>query len=130
MVFVLWQQYESMKILTEHLSSNMTIAVVIQQSVSRLILVSLLTYALVISVRNFSAAKHNALVNRHRINALSTFETFALAASDNETKAAVLLEATKAVFSPQVTGLLKNEPEPAHGAQIIEIIKSVASTTK
>lgn len=98
--------------------------VAIEMALSKVIVVSLLTYALVTCVRNFSSARHNVLVNRHRMNALSSYETFAAATDDRETRTQVLLEATKAVFSPQPTGLLKQEPEPSHGAQIIEIIKT------
>lgn len=103
---------------------------VVQHGLSRLAVVSLLTYALVVAVRNFSASWHNRVVNRHRLNAFGAFEKFANTAQDQQTKDAVLLEATRAVFAPQTTGYLKGEAEPAHGSQIVEIIRSMAGDSK
>jgi hypothetical protein len=46
------------------------------------------------------------VVDQHRQNALSTFETFMKAASDEQMKNAVLLQATQAILTPQATDSL------------------------
>lgn len=78
---------------------------------TRLAVLSLLGVALAFCVRNVSASRHNAVVNRHREESLKVFDYFltGVAEDDTETKNAVLLEATRSVFGPQPTGYLKGE---------------------
>jgi hypothetical protein len=76
--------------------------------------------------RNYSAARHNQVVNQHRRNALNTFRAFTeAAAGDEATKNAVLLEATRSIFAPQPTGYGKGENEPQPAAQILEVFRGV-----
>lgn len=59
------------------------------------------------SIRNYAAEKHLEIVNRHRQNALATFEAFAEASGDNqETRDRVLLAATDAIFDANQSGYL------------------------
>ena len=60
------------------------------------------------SIKNYTAQKHLEVINTHRQNALETFDTFvAAAAGDNrETRDAVLLSATEAIFDANQTGYL------------------------
>ena len=59
------------------------------------------------SIRNYTAEKHLEIVNRHRQNALATFEAFAEASGDNqETRDRVLLAATDAIFDANQSGYL------------------------
>jgi len=70
-------------------------------------------------------------LNKHRQNALNTFETFSKAAgTDTQTKNAVLLEATHAIFSNQQTGYLNQDGESDSPNRIIEIIKSSTSSAQ
>lgn len=78
-------------------------------------------------VRNYNAAQHNFTINQNKQNALSTFETFVSAARDEETKNAVLMQTTRAIFSNLPSGYLKNESADDGTSQIIEIAKSVNS---
>ncbi len=94
-------------------------------SLSKLVAVSLLTYLLVACFRNYSAHKHNEVVNRGKQVALATFEQFVKATADEPTKNAILTHACQAIFSAQTSGYLRNEPEPAHSNQIIEIVRSI-----
>lgn len=97
----------------------------INVTVAKVLLVTALFYSLNLCIKNYKAHKHNALLNRHRQNALNTFETFAKAAGDDsQTKNAVLLEATRTIFSNQPTGYMTNENESELPTRIIEIIKS------
>jgi hypothetical protein len=94
-------------------------------SLSKLVAVSLLTYLLVACFRNYSAHKHNEVVNRGKQVALATFEQFVKATADEPTKNAILTHACQAIFSAQTSGYLRNEPEPAHSNQIVEIVRSI-----
>jgi hypothetical protein len=98
----------------------------IQFSVTKIIVLSVLFYGLNLCTKNYKAHKHNSILNKHRQNALNTFETFSKAAgNDLQTKNAVLLEATRTIFSNQQTGYLNNENESDSPNKIIEIFKSV-----
>lgn len=104
-------------------------AEIVQFTITKIVVLSALFYGLSITNRNYKAHKHNGIMNKHRQNALSTFETFSNAAStDDQTKNAILLETTHSIFSNQQTGYLKAEGDSESNNKIIEIIKS--STTK
>lgn len=103
-------------------------SVLIQLSLSRLIVISILYYGVVFCARHYGGSRHNFVINRHRQNALSTFETFVKAASDAPTKDAVLVKATQAIFMPQSTGYSKGQSEPQPASPIIEIMRGVAGT--
>ncbi len=104
---------------------------IIQYSIAKLIILSSLFYGLSLSVKNYKAHKHNEIVNKHRQNALSTFQTFSMAAdNDISVKNAILLEATRTIFSAQQSGYLSNENETDSPNRIIEIIKNVTTNAR
>ena len=62
------------------------------------------------SIKNFTAQKHLEVINIHRQKALETFDTFVAAAEGNrETRDAVLLAATDAIFDANQTGYLSTK---------------------
>jgi len=84
----------------------------------------LLTIALW-SGKTYRALKHQAAVNRHRFLSIKTFQTFMSAAVDQNIKDAVLLEATKTVFSHTATGYLASGQEgTSTDSRAIEILRS------
>ncbi len=96
----------------------------LQAAIAKIVLFSILYFAVVWSGRNYRAHQHNYVVNKHRQNALGTFEAFVKAASDEATKNAVLLHSTEAIFSPGVSGYLASEKDKSATApQILEILK-------
>jgi hypothetical protein len=102
-----------------------TLPVVVQQAIGKLIVFSGLTYALLWSARNYTANRHNVIVNRHRANSLQTFEAFVSAAEgDSETKSAVLLQATTSIFAAQPSGYSAKEPEVDQPSRFVEILRS------
>jgi hypothetical protein len=77
------------------------------------------------AAKNYRTHRHLVVVNQHRQSALRTFEAFIKAASgDDQTKNAVLLEATRCIFAPANTGYLGGEEENPSN-RIIEIFKTV-----
>lgn len=92
--------------------------------IPKLIVLVILTFSLVWCARNYSASRHNFVVNQHRQNALSSFETFVAGAGDQQTKDAVLIQATQSIFAPQDSGFVKGENVPQPGGQVIEILRA------
>jgi hypothetical protein len=93
---------------------------------SKLVIVGIFGYAVVTAVKNFSSHKHNAVVNRHRQNALLTYTAFVDAAPSTASREIVLTHAAASVFAPQDTGLIKNE-EPVGGRSVMEMVTRAAS---
>jgi hypothetical protein len=100
----------------------------VQLAIARIVVVSVMSIAVAWCGRNYSASRHNFVINRHRQNALSTFETFVKAAGDQQTKDAVLVQATQSIFSPQASGYLKNESDGPQSTQIIELVRGLAGS--
>ena len=90
------------------------------------VLISLVSYAVVLCVKNFFAEKHNQNINQHRANCLGTYNTF-IDSADEERKAAVLLQATTTIFSHQKSGYLTKDTETNNPNPIVEIVRKVAS---
>lgn len=106
--------------------STTTVPRAIQLVVPRLVVIFVLTFGMIWSARNFAASRHNFVVNRHRQNALSSFETFVKGTSEPQTKDAVLLQATQSIFAPQDSGFVKNEGTPHPGSQIVEVFRGLS----
>ena len=82
---------------------------------SKFLFFAVLGYALVLCARNYSASKHNAVVNRHRQNALLTYRAIATAAGEKGTEDIILANASACIFSPQETGYSGSVAEGAGG---------------
>ncbi|MHB1285587.1 MAG: hypothetical protein ACYCYP_03330 [Leptospirales bacterium] len=76
---------------------------------SKILIFAVLAYLLILSARNYANNKHNAVVNRHRQNALLTYRTLVEAAGDKGTEDIVLAHAASCIFAPQETGF-SNSP--------------------
>jgi hypothetical protein len=101
----------------------------IQLAIPKLFLFTVLLSATIWTGRTYRAYRHNAVVNRHRQNALASFEAFAKAAAgDQETKNAVLLQATQCIFSPQATGYIQPEAETAM-PHVLEVVRSLGKSS-
>jgi hypothetical protein len=105
-------------------------ALEVQFAIAKLIIFSILFSAVIWAGKIYRAHRHNAVINRHRRNALSTFETFAKATDDQQIKNAVLLQATTCIFGPQATGYIAQEKDSEGYPQILEIVRSIASPSK
>lgn len=79
----------------------------VQDIIHQLAVPVVLVAGLLVSLKVFTAERHNALVNRHRATALSTFKTFVEATQSETIKEAILLQATNCIFSHQSTGYTK-----------------------
>jgi hypothetical protein len=77
--------------------------------------------------RTYKALKHLSTVNRHRALSLQTFQAFSHAASDDFTKDAVLMEATRAIFGSTATGYLDQKGGSESDLKIVEIARTLGS---
>lgn len=96
----------------------------VQVAIPKIFVFSLLISVTVWCGKTYRAYRHNVIVNRHRQNALATFQAFAEAAGDEATKNAVLLQATQCIFTPQPTGYISAENE-GQMPQVLEIVRSL-----
>ena len=100
---------------------------IVQYSITKVVVLLVLFYIVSILNRNYKAYKHNSIVNKHRQNALMTFEAFVQASSDEQTKNAVLLKATESIFNSQTSGYTNPDNDTDMSSKVIEIIKSSPS---
>ena len=76
----------------------------VQLAISKVLIFSVIAYMLFLSARNFLSHKHNAIVNRHRQNALMTHRALIEAAGDHGIREAIMVQAAGCIFAPQTTG--------------------------
>lgn len=110
---------------SDFMSLNLSTSQIIQSAISKLIVFSILSFSMLWSSRNYRAHRNGHIVNRHRQNALSTFETFVKATEDQQTKNAVLLNAAECIFSPQSSGYLTSDGDQVQNTKILEVIRGV-----
>ena len=96
--------------------------IVLQHIISKLIVISILSFLLIFSVRNYNTSRHNHVINEHRAKALATFQTFVGGTASDETKDAVLIQSCKAVFGHHASGYLRKESESS-GSPMIDLLK-------
>ena len=83
----------------------------IQLAVAKVFVFATVSYAVYLCARNFLAHKHNAIVNKHRQNALLTYTTLAEAAHSRADQDVVLTYAAACIFGPQPTGYTREGGE-------------------
>lgn len=76
----------------------------VQMAISKSLLFVVLSYALYFCSKNYFSSKHNAVVNKHRQNALVTYKALTNACSDIRSADIILGQASSCIFSPQSTG--------------------------
>ncbi|MDT7041385.1 hypothetical protein [Candidatus Nitronereus thalassa] len=104
-------------------------AIAIQYVVSKLILLSALSFSVFWCSRNYRSCKHNETLNKHRANALMTFRAFVEGSGDQQIKEAILLQAAQAAFVNRSTGYETQEKEMQTINPVVEILgKSVSKT--
>ena len=104
-----------------------SVSQVVQIGLAKLFLFGVLSFGLVWASRVFRAESHNVVINRHRQNSLSSFKAFVSATGDESTKNAVLVQATRSIFSHQPSGFVQ-ETQGKSGDQMTEVIRSLPPT--
>ncbi|MEM9781686.1 MAG: hypothetical protein AAF899_04340 [Pseudomonadota bacterium] len=86
---------------------------------SKILIFITLSYMVILSARNFLSHRHNAVINKHRQNALVTFKALVDAGGVKESRDIVLKSLASSVFSPQDTGYVKVASGPASSTSAI-----------
>ena len=95
---------------------------------SKVLIFAVLGYLLLMASRNYSTHKHNAVVNRHRQNALLTYRSLVEASGDAGTEDIILAHAASCIFSPQETGFSYSKGETATGSKsVLELLTKSTS---
>ena len=99
---------------------------VFQIAIAKLVVFSLGSYATAAALAAFRAESHNAIVDNHRANALTTFEAFVNAPHiDQDTKNAILTQTTTAIFAQQPSGYGQAAEASPIAANVLEIVKQL-----
>jgi hypothetical protein len=107
-------------------------AEMVQLVSSKFLIFGVLSYLLLMASRNYTTHKHNAVVNRHRQNALLTYRALVEASATKGTEDIVLAHAASCIFSPQETGFSHGKGESTSGSKsILELMtKSVTKSSE
>ncbi len=103
-------------------------AAIIHVISGKLVVFAALGYLLILCGKSYLSSRHNAVVNRHRHNALLTYSALVTAAAKNENADIVLNHAAGCIFSPQDTGYAK--VGDSSGSPTVQIIKQAESSDK
>ncbi len=106
-----------------------TTAVAIQYVVSKIILLSTLSFGIFWCAKNYKSSKHNETLNKHRANALMTFRAFVEGSEEPAIKDAILLQTSQAAFSNRPTGYETQEKEAPTINPVVEILGKTITKT-
>ncbi len=102
-----------------------------QLAISKVLIFGVLSYMLYLSTKNYLAHKHNAVINRHRQNALMTYQALADAAKDMANREVILTHASACIFAPQSTGYSGGQgPEGPAAKSVVELLTNTMSREK
>ena len=90
----------------------------IQAGISKVLVFTVLGSALFFCARNYGAHRHNAVVNRHRENALRTFRVLAATTHSAENRDIVLNQAAQCIFGPRDSGYARGRNSGGDGISI------------
>lgn len=103
----------------------------VQLAISKVLIFAVLSYVLYLSTKNYLAQKHNAVINKHRQNALMTYEALVDAAKETSNREIILTHASACIFSPQPTGYTGGQASEGPVAKsVVELLTSTMSGVK
>lgn len=108
------------------IESITTISQIIQYFTSKFIIIGILFSITIWCGKIYKITRHQSIINKHRSNALLTFQAFTNAANDISIRDAVLMETTKSIFTISPSGYLDTEINNSNDIKVIEIMKSVS----
>lgn len=97
---------------------------------ARIIVLVVLFTATLWCGRIYKAIMHQAVTNRHRALSLQTFQAFSAAASDDDTRNAVLTETTRSIFATIASGYIDSESSSESPLKIIELSRAINGSSE
>ena len=102
----------------------------VQLAVSKVLIFAVLSYMLVLAARNYLAQRHNAIINKHRQDALMTYEALVKAGKDASNRDIVLTHAAVCIFEAKPTGFAKSEGSDTSAVKsLVGVIASGANSS-
>ena len=101
-------------------SGQISDAEVLQIVLAKAAALAVLSYATINAVRLYRSNAHLAAVNRHREDALRTFQSFVDGTADDEVKDRILLAAANAAFGQTATGLIGDRGDGGNTVEVVE----------
>jgi len=92
-----------------------------QHALAKVLIVGALSFFLAYSAKQSASHKHNAVVNKHRQNALMTYEALVNAAGDSANKDIVLTKAAESIFAAHPSGFSKGEADGAGSYSVVTL---------
>ena len=102
----------------------------VQLAVSKALTFIVLGYALFFCARNYAAERHNAVVNRHRQNALTTYRALVRANKNLEGADIILTQAARFIFAPQDSGYARKGGDGGGDVSVFETVRRAANAVK
>ena len=135
-VFSCWFAYCFLKFDQNITADNVVELLIKGDVINKIFIFSVILLVISVIRREYLALRHQFTLNRHRQNALNSHKEILESIiktedkSDKDISNAILLELTKSMFSPQDTGLVKDQKSTASDSKIVEISKSLVNTSK
>jgi hypothetical protein len=102
----------------------------VSRVVSKSFVLAVLLGATAWTAKIYKSLKHLEAINRHRANAIKTFQAFVKSTADEATKNAVLLETTRSIFAVQASGFIDASNDAGSGdLKIVELVKAFSTKT-
>lgn len=100
-----------------------------QLAVSKMLVFVTISFFLFLAARNYLAHRHNAVVNRHRQNALATYQALVKAAGDIANRDVVLAKAADCIFAAQPSGYGKSDGSDAGPMSLVNVAAGAVRQT-
>lgn len=98
---------------------------IFQKISTKMVVLAVLLTGTIWCGRNYRALKHLATINNHRAISIRTLQAFSSAAAQAQTKDAVLMEATRAVFGNVPTGFIGQQISSDSDLKVIEVARNI-----
>lgn len=93
----------------------------VQLAVGKILAFATLASFVLFATRNYMACKHNSVINKHRQNALLTYQALVEAAGDSANKDIVLTHAADCIFSDQPTGFSRHDASETGSNSVVSL---------
>ena len=91
----------------------------VQALANRVLLVAIFSFVLFFCAKNYTAHRHNEVVNRHRHNAAQIYRALEELVKDSpESRAIILTQAAQTIFGPQDSGYIRGGKSGSDGISI------------
>jgi hypothetical protein len=92
-----------------------------QLAVSKVLVFVTISFFLILASRNYLAHRHNCVVNRHRQNALATYQAIVKAAGEDANRDVVLAKAADCIFTAQPTAFSKGDGADGGSLSLVNV---------